>query len=71
MRYYLMDLERTVTTGTAHYWNPLKRGYTDDAELAGKYTKTEANAIVKADVNRRTVAIEETVIDKLLYLEVE
>lgn len=39
MNYYLMDLERSVSTGEVHYWKEDKRGYTKEIDEAGLYTE--------------------------------
>jgi predicted nucleotidyltransferase len=64
--YYLLDLERTVSTGVVFYWNPNKRGYTHIIEDAGKYTENEAIEIVEGDFDMRTIMIPETTVEKIL-----
>ena len=55
--YYLMDLERTLSTGVPYFWKNNKRGYTYDIQEAGLYQKKSAEAITKGDLDKRTVLI--------------
>lgn len=61
-----MDLERTLQTSVATYWNPLKRGYTQDIRQAGLYTLKEARQIVEEDIDERTVCIHQSVVTGIL-----
>ena len=65
MNYYLMDLERTVGTGVTHYWKSNRFGYTTDIKDAGLYNEAEATEIVKEDIEKRTMMIEEKVIENI------
>lgn len=62
----LLDLERTIKTGMATYWKPGKMGYTRELEKAGRYEDEIAEQIVKEDFDRRTVAIDEETVFKIL-----
>jgi hypothetical protein len=64
--FYLLDLERTITTGRVFYWKANKHGYTDDITEAGLFTAEAAAEIVYNDFDKRTVTIHKNVVDKLL-----
>lgn len=63
--YYLLDLERSITSGIVTYWNPAKRGYTTDIKEAGRYTKEQAEEIVESDFDNRTLMFHESVAERL------
>lgn len=44
--YYILCLERT-RSGRAVWWGPNHMGYTENLDLAGKYTEAEAFTITK------------------------
>jgi hypothetical protein len=45
--YFLMDLERTLTSGVPCYWKANRYGYTYNIEHAGIFPKAVAEEIVK------------------------
>ena len=55
--YFLMDLERTLTSGVPCFWKGNKHGYTYNIEHAGIFPKDVAEDIVKRDLDKRTVPI--------------
>jgi hypothetical protein len=55
--YFLMDLERTLTSGVPCYWKANRYGYTYNIEHAGIFPKAVAEEIVKNDLNKRTILI--------------
>ena len=65
MKYYLMDLERSVGTGEVYFWKGNRYGYTKDIETAGLFDETEAERIVKEDFNKRTVMVSEKIINDI------
>jgi hypothetical protein len=62
----LVDLERSISSGYVTYWKPFKRGYTTNLEEAGRYLEEEAKEIEANDFDKRTVAINQSVIDNIL-----
>lgn len=64
--YYLLDLERTVKSGLAHYWKQNRRGYTISIREAGTYHKNEAASIVESDFDNTTIKISELVVNRLI-----
>lgn len=56
-QYYLMDLERTLTSGVPCYWKGNRHGYTYSLQHAGIFPEELAAEIVKHDLNKRTVQI--------------
>lgn len=55
--YFLLDLERTLTSGVPCYWKGNKHGYTYNLQHAGIFPKNIAEDIVNSDVDKRTVPI--------------
>lgn len=65
MNFVLLDLERTVQTGMAHYWNQNMHGYTQSSTRAGKFTIGQARKEVYEDKENLTIAIPMDRFDKL------
>lgn len=65
-KYYLLDLERTIKSGVAHYWRANKQGYTSNLSEAGLYSKEIAFKIEKEDIDKRTVVISKSIVDNIL-----
>ena len=68
-RYYLMDLERTMTFDEPYFWKQSKHGYTNIITLAGQFNEIEATKIVRNDRDEKTIKIRVEVIDKILKRE--
>lgn len=66
MKYYLIDLERSMRTGLIYYWKPNKFGYTTDLREAGLYDEKEAKDIVDDDIDKRTVLVSELTVKNIL-----
>ena len=66
MKYYLIDLERSMRTGSIYYWKPNKFGYTTDLREAGLYDEKEAKDIVDDDIDKRTVLVSELTVKNIL-----
>lgn len=64
--FYLLDLERTISTRRPFYWKRTKHGYTDSLRFAGLFSKKEAEHIVVADRDNRTVMIHKNVVVGIL-----
>jgi hypothetical protein len=70
MKYFLMDLERTLGSGVPAFWKANKRGYTYNIHEAGLYSEKEAEKIVEADFNERTIKISRKAIEDFLLIKV-
>lgn len=57
MEYLLMDLERTLLSGSPCFWNQNKHGYTYEIDNAGVFSQEIAEEIVKHDLDQRTVLV--------------
>jgi hypothetical protein len=66
MDYYLMDLERTLHSGTPCYWKGNKHGYTYKLEFAGIFPKEVAETIAKNDRDNSTILIPLNLVIKIL-----
>ncbi|MFP5109690.1 hypothetical protein ACSU6B_23470 [Neobacillus sp. C211] len=66
MRYYLIDLERTISSRMVHYWKANKRGYSPLIEEAGLYSEEAATEIVEGDFDKRTVMVSEDTVKGIL-----
>lgn len=71
MKYYLMDLERTVLAGVPCYWKKNSRGYTYIIMDAGEYEKETAETIVKHDNDHKTIMISKKTVASILEWELE
>jgi hypothetical protein len=69
MDFILMDLERTIGSGTACYWKYNKRGYVYNLEEAGLYSEEEAEKMVKEDIDKRTVKISIETVESILSIK--
>jgi hypothetical protein len=69
MAYYLLDLERTLQSGTPYFWKKNKHGYTYEIESAGLFSKEEAEKIVLNDMNNTTVKIHINTVAEILQKE--
>ena len=70
MKFILMDLERTLGSGVPAFWKQNKRGYTYNIHEAGLYDEKEAEKIVKADFNERTIKISLKAVEDFLLIKV-
>lgn len=65
MRYYLVDLERTIINKRPIYWNVNQRGYTEDKDSAGTFIFENALALCQNDIDYKTLMLpSESVFDK-------
>jgi hypothetical protein len=62
----LIDLERSIASGMIYYWNQNKHGYTRDINEAGIFSEAAAEAIVNDDFDKRTIAINTEVVERIL-----
>jgi hypothetical protein len=69
VKYYLLDLERTIGFNRPFFWKPNKRGYTGSLKLAGLFSKGMAEKIVADDFNKTTILISQSWIHKILGKE--
>jgi hypothetical protein len=70
MKFILMDLERTLSSGVPAFWKSNKRGYSYNIHEAGLYSEEEAEKIVKEDFNERTIKISRKAIEDFLLIKV-
>lgn len=66
MNYYLIDLERSVSSRLVHYWKANKHGYTPVISEAGLYTLEAATEICESDFDKRTVMVSEDTVKGIL-----
>lgn len=66
MFYILIDLERSISTGQTHYWNPAKMGYTTNVNLVGVYKESIARTAVESDFDKRTIMVPVSEVEKIL-----
>lgn len=55
--FYLVDLERSVSSGIMHYWRPRSIGYTTKLAEAGEYTEQYSDEVVNSDFDNYTVRV--------------
>jgi hypothetical protein len=70
MKYFLMDLERTLLSGVPSYWKSNKRGYTYNIHEAGLYDEKQAEKIAEEDFDKRTVKINSKTVENILSIKV-
>lgn len=63
---YLLDLERTIATGKAHYWKGNKHGYTTEIRQAGKWKREFCESIIERDFYKDTILITEETAERIL-----
>jgi hypothetical protein len=69
--YFLMDLERTLTSGCPCYWKGNRYGYTYRIDQAGIFNKDMAEEIVKHDHDEKTIMISLDLVEKTLALDLK
>jgi hypothetical protein len=69
--FYLMDLERTLQSGTPCFWKGNKFGYTYKIEFAGIFPKKVAEQIVNSDRDNKTISIPLTLVKQILGEELK
>lgn len=57
MKFYVLDIERTIATGKPTYWRKSQYGYTDNIEEAGQFEYENALALATNDVEMKTALI--------------
>ncbi|MGG1571560.1 hypothetical protein [Fictibacillus sp. NRS-1165] len=62
----LIDLERSILNGITTYWKGNRHGYTNRIDEAGIFSDQEADKEVSSDFDKRTVAVDQKVVDRLL-----
>jgi hypothetical protein len=68
---YIMDLERTIASGTPCYWKRNRHGYTYKIEFAGLFPQDEARIICKGDRSKATVFVPEELVFEILGKELK
>lgn len=69
--YFLMDLERTLTSNVPCFWLGNKHGYTYKIEQAGMFPEELAEEIVKHDLDRKTVMISVKLVEETKLLDLK
>jgi hypothetical protein len=64
--YYLMDLERSIGSGTVYYWKGGGRGYTSSLDEAGLYDEKEALDRARVDADRTTIPIKAETVNNIM-----
>lgn len=64
--FYLLDLERTIAHSMPYYWKGNRHGYTSSLEHAGLFSKDFAEKLVKQDIDKTTVMIDQEKVFKIL-----
>jgi hypothetical protein len=64
--YYLIDLERSISSGLVTYWKMNSHGYTTNPHEAGYYHVERAKQKVESDFDKRTIMVHKDVVEKLL-----
>jgi hypothetical protein len=67
--YFLMDLERTLTSNVPCFWLGNKRGYTYKIAEAGLFPKELAAKIVKSDLDNATIMVDLKIVQKTKLLD--
>lgn len=62
----LIDLERSCLSDYFVFWNPYKRGYTNQISQAGKYRAGEAKEICASDRDNTTVKVRWDLLERVL-----
>ena len=63
--FYLLDLERTIGIGRPFFWKRTKHGYTDSLQLAGIFSRKEAEKIAELDFDKTTILIDKTIVHRI------
>lgn len=71
MHYFLMDLERTLSSGVPCFWKGNRYGYTYKIETAGIFPREIAQEIVSNDRNKNTVMISVEQVQNILGWEMK
>lgn len=66
MKFYLIDLERSVVTGVVHYWKENRHGYTTVLKEAGLFDEEAAKEIVASDFDERTIMASMKVVENII-----
>lgn len=67
--YFLMDLERTLSSNVPYFWLGNKHGYTYRITEAGLFPKHLAKEIVKNDLDNKTVMISVKLVEETKMLD--
>jgi len=63
--FYLLDLERTIGMGRPFFWKRSKHGYTDALQVAGIFSRKEAEKIAQLDFDKTTILIDKTIVHRI------
>lgn len=63
--FYLLDLERTIGMGKPFFWKRNRHGYTEILQLAGIFSRKEAEKIAQLDLDNTTILINKTIVQRI------
>jgi hypothetical protein len=63
--FYLLDLERTIGMGRPFFWKRSRHGYTDILQMAGIFSRKEAEKIAQLDLDNTTILIDKTIVQRI------
>jgi hypothetical protein len=67
--FYLLDLERTIGMGRPFFWKRSRHGYTDTLQMAGIFSRKEAEKIAQLDLDNSTILIEKKIVQRIFGKE--
>lgn len=65
-RYYLVDLDRSSSTGVVYYWKPYRHGYTPILSEAGLYGEKESYDLECSDFDKSTLRIPKDLLHRVI-----
>lgn len=63
--FYLLDLERTIGMGKPFFWKRSKHGYTHILQMAGIFSRKEAEKIAQSDLDKLTILIDKKIVQRI------
>jgi len=67
--FYLLDLERTIGMERPFFWKRNRHGYTDTLQMAGIFSRKEAEKIAQLDLDNTTILINKTIVQRIFGKE--
>jgi hypothetical protein len=65
MKYYLLDIEKTIGHGIPIYWKKNRLAYTADLKEAGLFRKDIAEMMVDSNIDKWIVKVSQQQIEKI------
>ena len=63
--YYLIDLERSITSKVTTYWKGNRHGYTTEISEAGLFSEGISQHEVGRDFDKRTIRVAKSTVDNM------